>query len=282
MKTGLILEGGAMRGMFTAGVIDVMMENGIKFDGAIGVSAGAAFGCNYKSNQPGRVIRYNKKYCRDKRYCSIRSLIKTGDMYGADFCYHEMPEKLDIFDCDTFRQSPMEFYAVCTDLVSGKPVYKRLENADYADMEWLRASASMPLASRIVELDGYCLLDGGISDSIPLKYFESIGYDRNIVVLTQPRGYVKGKNKLMLPLKISLKKYPAVIKALADRHIMYNETIKYIEQKEKSGEILVIRPEKALEIGRTEHNPDKLERVYQTGRLAAEKVLGDIITFLNK
>ena len=282
MKTGLILEGGAMRGMFTAGVIDVMMENGIKFDGAIGVSAGAAFGCNYKSNQPGRVIRYNKKYCRDKRYCSIRSLIKTGDMYGADFCYHEMPEKLDIFDCDTFRQSPMEFYTVCTDIVSGKPVYKRLENADYADMEWLRASASMPLASRIVELDGYCLLDGGISDSIPLKYFESIGYDRNIVVLTQPHGYVKGKNKLMLPLKISLKKYPAVIKALADRHIMYNETIKYIEQKEKSGEILVIRPEKALEIGRTEHNPDKLERVYQTGRLAAEKVLGDIITFLNK
>lgn len=282
MKTGLILEGGAMRGMFTAGVIDVMMENGIKFDGAIGVSAGAAFGCNYKSNQPGRVIRYNKKYCRDKRYCSIRSLIKTGDMYGADFCYHEMPEKLDIFDCDTFRQSPMEFYAVCTDIVSGKPVYKRLENADYADMEWLRASASMPLASRIVELDGYCLLDGGISDSIPLKYFESIGYDRNIVVLTQPRGYVKGKNKLMLPLKISLKKYPAVIKALADRHIMYNETIKYIEQKEKSGEILVIRPEKALEIGRTEHNPEKLERVYRTGRLAAEKVLGDIITFLNK
>ena len=282
MKTGLILEGGAMRGMFTAGVIDVMMENGIKFDGAIGVSAGAAFGCNYKSNQPGRVIRYNKKYCRDKRYCSIRSLIKTGDMYGADFCYHEMPEKLDIFDCDTFRQSPMEFYAVCTDIVSGKPVYKRLENADYADMEWLRASASMPLASRIVELDGYCLLDGGISDSIPLKYFESIGYDRNIVVLTQPRGYVKGKNKLMLPLKISLKKYPAVIKALADRHIMYNETIKYIEQKEKSGEILVIRPEKALEIGRTEHNPDKLERVYQTGRLAAGKALGDIITFLNK
>ena len=282
MKTGLMLEGGAMRGMFTAGVIDVMMENGIKFDGAIGVSAGAAFGCNYKSNQPGRVIRYNKKYCRDKRYCSIRSLIKTGDMYGADFCYHEMPEKLDIFDCDTFRQSPMEFYAVCTDIVSGKPVYKRLENADYADMEWLRASASMPLASRIVELDGYCLLDGGISDSIPLKYFESIGYGRNIVVLTQPRGYVKGKNKLMLPLKFSLKKYPAVIKALADRHIMYNETIKYIEQKEKSGEILVIRPEKALEIGRTEHNPDKLERVYQTGRLAAEKVLGDIITFLNK
>ncbi len=280
MKTGLILEGGAMRGMFTAGVIDVMMENGVKFDGAIGVSAGAAFGCNYKSDQPGRVIRYNKKYCRDKRYCSIRSLIKTGDMYGADFCYHEMPEKLDIFDCDTFRKNPMEFYAVCTDITSGNPVYKRLDNADYADMEWLRASASMPLASRIVELDGYKLLDGGISDSIPLKYFESIGYDRNIVVLTQPRGYVKGKNRLMLPIKISLKKYPAVIKALADRHIMYNETIKYIEQKEKSGEILVIRPESALEIGRTEHNPDKLERVYQTGRLAAKKMLDSIKSFL--
>lgn len=282
MKTGLILEGGAMRGMFTAGVIDVMLENGIKFDGAIGVSAGAAFGCNYKSNQPGRVIRYNKKYCREKRYCSIRSLIKTGDMYGADFCYHEMPEKLDIFDCETFRQNPMEFYAVCTDIVTGKPVYKRLENADYNDMEWLRASASMPLASRIVELEGYRLLDGGISDSIPVKYFESIGYDRNIVVLTQPCGYIKRKNKLMLPLKIALKKYPAVIKALADRHIMYNETIKYIVQKEQSGEILVIRPEKALEIGRTEHSPDKLQTIYQAGRFTAEKALNDIKRFLKE
>ena len=189
MKKGLILEGGAMRGMFTAGVIDVMMENGIEFDGAIGVSAGAAFGCNYKSRQIGRAIRYNMRFCNDPRYCGLRTLLKTGDLYSKDFCYKEVPLKHDIFDFETFRNNPMEFYVVCTDVETGKPVYKKCDNFDNNNFEWIRASASMPIVSNIVEIDGTKLLDGGVADSIPIRYFESIGYDKNVVILTQPRGY---------------------------------------------------------------------------------------------
>ena len=172
MKTGLVMEGGAMRGLFTAGVIDVMMENGISFDGAIGVSAGAAFGCNYKSGQPGRVLRYNLRFCKDPRFCSVRSLIKTGDMFGADFCYREIPYEHDLFDYKAYAESPMEFHVVCTDVDTGEAVYKKCDALDGEQMEWLRASASLPLAARIVEIDGKGYLDGGIADSVPLKYFE--------------------------------------------------------------------------------------------------------------
>ena len=191
MKTGLILEGGAMRGMFTAGVMDVLMENGVTFDGAVGTSAGAAFGCNYKSHQIGRVIRYNTRYCKDKRFCSISSLIKSGDIYNADFCYGDIPSKYDIFDFDTYKNDPMEFYSVCTDIETGKAVYHKYTGDEDSGFDWIRASASMPLVSKIVEIDGKKLLDGGMADSIPLKFFESIGYDRNVVVLTQPADYRK-------------------------------------------------------------------------------------------
>lgn len=280
MKTGLVMEGGAMRGLFTAGVIDVFMENGIEFDGAIGVSAGAAFGCNYKSKQIGRVLRYNTNYCKDKRYCSLKSLITTGNLYGAEFCYHELPDKLDLFDYDTFNNNPMEFYLVCTDVLTGKPVYRKCERADYDCLEWMRASASMPLASKIVEIDGYKLLDGGVSDSVPIRYFESIGYDRNIVILTQPKNYVKKKNSLIPIMKIALRKYPELIKALKNRHEMYNDTIKYICEKEGKGEILVIRPDGDLPVGRTESDPEKLKKTYEMGRKEAEKQLENIKRFL--
>ena len=197
MKTGLIMEGGAMRGMFTAGVIDVLMEAGVSFDGAIGVSAGAVFGCNYKSRQIGRVIRYNKAYCQDPRYVSFRSLLKTGDIYGEQFCYHELPDRLDPFDVKTYAQNPMNFYVVCTDADTGKAVYHNCLKGDAEDIQWMRASASMPALSRFVKLDSYSLSDGGTADSIPVRFFESIGYDRNVVILTQPEGYVKKPNQLL-------------------------------------------------------------------------------------
>ena len=280
MKTGIIMEGGAMRGMFTAGVIDVLMENNITFDGAIGVSAGAAFGSNLKSGQIGRAIRYNLKYCNDKRYCSLRSLILTGNYYGADFCYHELPDKLDVFDTEAFDNNPMEFYAVCTDVFTGKPVYKKCEKANYELYEWIRASASLPLAARIVEVGGMKLLDGGISDSVPIKFFESIGYDRNVVVLTQPKYYVKKSTSLMSFMRLILRKYPNMVKALENRHNMYNETIKYICEKEEKGEVFVIRPEDFLPIKRTEHTPDKLQAVYDIGREVTLKRLDELKKFL--
>lgn len=282
MKSGLVLEGGAMRGLFSAGVCDVMMEHHVKFDGMIGVSAGAAFGCNYKSHQPGRVLRYNLKYCNDPRYCSLRSLLKTGDLFGADFCYHEMPERLDIFDVKTFEASPMEFYVVCSDVETGKPVYHRCDKVTYDMLEWMRASASLPLVSRIVEVDGYKLLDGGICDSIPLRQFETMGYDRNVVVLTQSKGYQKEPNKMVPLLRTVLKKYPRIIEAIARRHEMYNETLAYIEGREADGDVFVLRPEGKLPIKRVEHDPKVLQEVYDRGRAVSAKALPALMDFLKK
>ena len=193
MKTGLVLEGGAMRGMFTAGVLDVLMEHGITVDGAIGVSAGAVFGCNYKSHQIGRPIRYSTEYCKDKRYASFGNLLRTGNLYSEQFCYHTVPEKLDPFDAKTFREDPMDFFLVCTDVRTGDPIYHKCRTGDAEDIQWMQASSSMPLAAKIVKIGHYQLLDGGIADSIPVRFFESIGYKRNLIVLTQPKGFVKKK-----------------------------------------------------------------------------------------
>ena len=195
MKTGLVLEGGAMRGMFTAGVLDVLMEHNIQLDGAIGVSAGAVFGCNYKSHQIGRTIRYNTEYCTDKRYASFGNLLRTGNLYSEQFCYHTVPEKLDPFDTKAFRENPMDFFVVCTDVRTGEPIYHKCRTGDAEDIRWMQASASMPLAAKIVKI-GHCqLLDGGVADSIPVRFFESIGYKRNLIILTQPKGFVKRKTR---------------------------------------------------------------------------------------
>ncbi len=269
-----------MRGMYTAGVIDVFMENGITFDGAIGVSAGAVFGCNYKSGQPGRVIRYNKKYCNDKRYAGLRSLIKTGNLYNVEFAYELIPTKLDPFDEETYENSPMEFYVVATDVVTGKAVYHKCETGIKKDLEFMRASASMPLASKIVEIDGYKLSDGGTADSIPIKYFESIGYDRNVVILTQPKGFIKKKNKYLPILRRAFKNYPEFIKTLENRHENYNETTAYIEKREKDGSTFVIRPSKPLNIGARQKDARELERVYQIGRKDALRVVDEVKRFL--
>ena len=280
MKKGLVLEGGAMRGMFTAGILDVFLENNIDFDGMIGVSAGATFGCNFKSKQHGRTIRYNLKYCNDKRYWSLRSLIKTGNLFGVDFCYHELPEKLDIFDKRAYNENPMEFYLVCTDIETGKPVYKQFNKMDETYLDCVRASASLPLAATIVEIDGYKLLDGGITDSIPLEYFNSIGYEKNIVVLTQPRDYIKEKNKAMPIIKRSFKKFPKLIEAVANRHIMYNNEREYIFKSEQNGNTLVLCPPENLPVNHTEKDPAVLQEVYDIGRKTALLRLDEIKAFL--
>lgn len=279
MKRGLVLEGGAMRGLFTAGIIDVMMEHGVEPDGLIGVSAGAAFGCNYKSRQPGRAVRYNKRFAKDKRYCSWQSWWKTGDLYNAEFGYHVIPKQYDIFDNEAFEQNPMAFYVVCTDVETGKAVYKQLIECTPLTYDWIRASASMPLASKVVELEGMKVLDGGVADSIPLEYFESIGYEKNVVILTQPDGYVKEHNKLMPLMRIALRKYPKMIEAMDKRHLMYNKQLVYVYEAEKAGRALVIRPEKPLPIGHISHNPEEMQHIYTIGRAAGEKHIEAICRF---
>ena len=272
MKHGLVLEGGAMRGLFTAGVLDVMMEDGVSYDGIIGVSAGAVFGCNYKSHQPGRVLRYNLRFCR--------SWVRTGDLYGADFCYRAIPDELDPFDRETYAADSTEFTVVCTDADTGRAVYQSCPNGDEYDLLWMRASASMPLASRVVEIDGYRLLDGGAADSIPVRKAREMGYGRCVVVLTQPLGYVKEPNRLLPVMGLALKKYPRLVEAMARRHDNYNETVAWLRQEEREGRVFVIRPEAALPMRRTEHDPEKLRLAYDQGRAVMEKRLAALKDFL--
>ena len=280
MKKGLILEGGAMRGLFTAGIIDVMMEHDVWPDGLVGVSAGAAFGCNYKSRQPGRAIRYNKRFARDSRYSGLRSLLTTGDYFNAAFGYHVIPRQYDVFDNEAFSQNPMEFVAVCTDVETGLPIYKRLTEATDTTYDYIRASASMPLCSKVVCLEGHKLLDGGVSDSIPLEWAEHNGYERNVVILTQPLGYRKTHTRLMPLMRIGLRRYPRMIEAMDSRYQMYNRQLDYVGQAEREGRCLVIRPDAKLPIGHVCHNPEQMEHVYQIGREMGERKMNEIKRYL--
>ena len=280
MKYGLVLEGGALRGLFSAGVMDIMMEHGIEFDGVVGVSAGAAFGCNYISRQPGRAIRYNKRFAKDWRYCSWRSWLKTGDLFGAEYAYHIVPTQYDIFDNETYDQNPTEFHVVCTDVETGKAFYKHCDFSGDRLFDYIRASASMPVVSKVVELDGNKLLDGGVADSIPLAYFEGLGFERNIVILTQPLGYQKKHNRLMPIMRIGLRKYPNMVRALDERHIMYNKQLEYVSLREQAGAALVIRPDAPIPIGHTSHNPDNMQAVYDMGRKKGEQMLPEIQRFM--
>lgn len=281
-RRGLVLEGGAMRGLFSCGVTDVFLEEGIAFDGMIGVSAGAVFGCNFKSKQAGRALRYNQQFCRDWRYCSWRSFLLTGNLFGEQLCYHDIPERLDPFDNEAFQANPMAFYVAATDADTGEAVYHQCLSGQGEDLEWMRASASMPLVSRVVEVGGYHLLDGGVADSIPLKFFQGLGYDRNVVILTQPRGYLKGPNPLVPLAKGMLHGYPKVVEAMAHRHEKYNETTAYIEAMEQAGQVFAIRPPKALGIGHIERDPQELARVYHLGRETARGALEAMRVFLNE
>ena len=279
MKKGLVLEGGAMRGLWTAGVTDVMMEHDVWPDGLIGVSAGAAFGCNYKSRQIGRAIRYNMRFAKDSRYSGVKSLLTSGDYFNARFDYHVVPYEYDVFDIQTFAENPMEFIAVCTDVETGEAVYHTMDHVDYDELEWLRASASMPLASKVVEVQGRKLLDGGVADSRPLQYFESIGYKRNVVILTQPLGYKKEHNRLMPLMRLALHKYPQFLRALDERHQMYNYQLEYVASAERLGRCLVIRPEEKIPIGHLSHDPEQMRHVYELGRKAGKNHIERIKAF---
>ena len=279
MKKGLVLEGGAMRGLWTAGVTDVMMEHDVWPDALIGVSAGAAFGCNYKSRQIGRAIRYNTRFAHDSRYSGMKSLITSGDYFNAQFGYHVGPYEYDIFDTSAFEQNPMTFTVVCTDVETGQAVYHPMDHVDYDELEWLRASASMPLASKVVHVGGRKLLDGGVSDSIPLEYFERQGIRRNVVILTQPLGYKKSHLRLMPLMRLALRKYPHFLRALDQRHLMSNRQLEYVAEAERQGRCLVIRPDEKIPIGHISHDTAQMRLVYEMGRKTGEQYIDRIIAF---
>lgn len=279
-RTGLVMEGGAMRGMFTCGVIDVFMENGIDFDGAVGVSAGAVFGCNLKSRQIGRPIRYNKKYCEDERMGSMKSFLKTGDIYDVEFAYHELPYVLDPFDTETFVNNPMDFWVVATNAETGKAEYHLCTDGGEEDIEWFRASASIPILSRIVEIGDLKLVDGGTADPVPIRFMMDQGYKKIVTILTQPADYVKKKNKVVPIAKVVLRKYPKLIRLLEKRHIRYNRLYDFLDWCDEKGKTLIIRPSESLGVGSMENDPEVLERVYQTGRRVATEKLDEVRKYL--
>ena len=277
---GLALEGGGYRGMYTAGVLDVWMEHGLTCDHMVGVSAGAAFGYNFKSRQIGRAIRYNKAYCANKRYASVTSWLRTGDMFNAEFAYHEVPIERDPIDLEAYRACPMRFTCVCTDLKSGQAVYHDLPYGDEHDIEWIRASSAIPVATRPVAIEGHKYLDGGVADSIPSAWLFAQGYDRNVVVLTQPAGFVKQPNSVMPMLRRVYRHYPEFVAALEHRHEVYNATLDDLARREAAGEIFVVRPSESVKVPSLCREPEELERIYQIGRRDAEATLPALEAYL--
>lgn len=280
MKTGLLLEGGAMRGLFTAGVLDAFMEEGLRFDCTVGVSAGAAFGCNLKSQQTGRVLRYNTAYCRDSRYCSVKNLLTTGDLYGADFCYRALPDELDPFDYDAYRAHPMDFYCVCTDADTGEAVYKTVNNLTPDEFQYLRASASMPLVSRPVCVDGRRLLDGGIADSLPIDFLCSLGCNKNVAVLTRPLGYRKEPLRCAPLFRLALAKAKGAADGLLSRHTLYNRALDTLQKMEEEQRVFLLRPPKAIEVSTIERDPCRLKAAWQMGYDTAKNQMESLKNYL--
>ena len=269
-KIGLVLEGGGMRGIYTAGVLDVFLDRGIAFDGVIGVSAGAIHGASYLSAQKGRGLRYTEKYCSDPRFMSFRSLLTTGNIVGEDFCYRRIPQELEPYDFAAFRSCGVPLYAGVTNLLTGEAEYIRIEDMlEQADV--LRASSSLPFVSKNVFLGDTPYLDGCCADSIPVEGFMDMGYGRCVVVLTKPQGYVcKPQSRFMT--EMYYKKYPAFRKALLERHNTYNRTISRIEELERQGRVFVIRPSQPTAAGKIEHDPEKIRQTHALGVSDGERL----------
>ena len=259
-----------MRGMFTAGVMDVMMENGVDFDGVIGVSAGALHSCSFVAGQQGRSIRYYKKYSHDPRFFSFKTWLKTGNIVDTTFCYHDIHRTLDPFDNETFMASRAKFYVTCSNVETGKAEYLHISDLFSDQIDLLRASASLPYFSRIVEYGGMKLLDGGCIDPIPIRAFESMGYTKNILVLTQPREHRK-KDRDSILARWLYRRYPKFCEAFENCPPTYEETLKYIDEQEQKGNLFVIRPESRIDISRLTRDPKKIAYGYELGRQDALK-----------
>ena len=281
-KKGLVLEGGGLRGLFTAGVLDCLMEEGILFDGMVGVSAGAVFGCNLKSGQKGRVLRYNTRYCRDRRYCSLYSLITTGSLFGTEFCYRLLPEELDPFDWKRYEENPMEFFAACTDVETGEATFFSCEGEKDRVMDIFRAGASMPLVSKPVTIDGRRYLDGGIADSIPLAFLEGRGYEKNLVILTRPLDYEKSRGKGGVIMDLVYGKNSGISRAMARRHEMYNAEKNYVLKRAEEKKAFLIAPPKPLPVSRVEKDPKKLYLAWEEGQKAARNALAELKEFFKE
>jgi len=275
----LVLEGGGMRGIFTAGVLDAFLENEIEFKRIFGVSAGACHACSFLSGQKKRAYNVSVDYLDNKRYCSFYSLITTGDLFGAKFVYDEIPNKLNLYDYDAFNNNKTEFYATVTNCETGEAEYIKINDMKNGII-YVRASSSLPLLARIVKVDGKKYLDGGISDSIPVKHSLSTGSGKAVVVLTQHKEYRKEPSSAVKFVKLKYFRYPKFTEQMKNRHLNYNNTLEYIDNQEALGNLFVIRPPEPLKIGRIEKNKEVLTEVYNIGYNEALRVMNDLKQFL--
>ena len=281
IEAGLVVEGGGMRGVYTAGVLDYFMEKNLYFDDCYGVSAGACHISSYVSKQIGRSIKVTLDYINDKRYCSVNSLIKTGDMFGVEMLYDLIPNKLELYDYDTFNKFKGNFYSVVTNCKTGKAEYIKIKDMK-KDIIAVRASSSLPLLSRIVEINGKEYLDGGITDSIPIKKSIKDGHKKNVVILTRDKTYRKSKPKFLSFFKLKYKKYPNLVKAIENRYKIYNETLDFLEEEKAKNKVFIIQPKLPVKISRIEKDKDKLKELYNQGYEDAKEIYEDLMKFLEE
>lgn len=278
LHTSIVLEGGGIRGIYTSGVLDCFLDEGIQTEALFGVSAGIVNGINYVSGQKGRSLKVNTKYIKDKRYLSLYSLLTTGNIFGVDFCYNILPNKLLPYDYEAFKKSNIKCFATVSNLITGQAEYKLCRDM-HKDLEYVRASASLPLLSEIVRIDGSPYLDGGICDSIPLAASIHHGYQKNIVILTRPYGYKKTPSHMIPAVAYTYKNYPKFVQAYKARHIHYNHTLEFIERQEEKGKVFVIRPSRLLKIGRLEKKTERIFAMYQLGYQDAKKSIPKLKKF---
>ncbi len=281
-STSLILEGGGMRGIYSAGVLDLLLDKGIDIKYCIGVSAGACNCVSYISKQKKRNYRVNINYIDDKRYLSVRNLIKTGSAFGMDMLFNLIPNKLEPFDHDTFINSGTKFLVGVTNCETGLPEFYEIKDFNKDGYESLKASISLPLVARVIEYDNKKLMDGGIAAPIPIQKAIEDGIKKHVVILTQHKGYRKSKTKIMPIIKRKYKNHTGLINAMENRFKIYNDTLDLLDKLEEEGKCFVIRPTAPLEVSRFEKDKNKLEEIYNRGYEDAKALCEDLIKFLNK
>lgn len=278
-QAGLVLEGGGLKGVYTAGVLDFFLDKGIEFSSCYGVSAGACSLCSFLSGQRGRAYHVSVDYLEDKNYCSLYSLLKTGDLFGADMCYRKIPEELYPYDYESYGKYQGTFYSVVTNIESGQPEYIPIKDMK-KEIDAVRASASLPLVSRNVSFRGKLYLDGGISDAIPLRQSIKDGNHKNVVIMTKEIGYRRKPSSMTSLIRLRYKKYPKVYELMKNRHIAYNETLDFIKEQVKEGSTFLIQPKKASGVGRIEKDRTKLKALYEEGYQEAKECYEDLVKFL--
>ena len=281
-NAGLVLEGGAMRGVYTAGVLDAFLDNDISFASVYGVSAGACHGASFVSGQRGRAFRVNVDYLDRKEYCSFSNLLKTGNLFGPEMLFDTIPNKLDVYDYAAFEEFAGKYFVVITNLETGDAEYIQMTpEYMHSKMAYMQASSSMPLVARTVDIDGTPYLDGCIADSIPVRRAEADGYQKTVVIRTRPRGYRKGKNQTMPLIRLRYRNYPNFIARCKDRHIRYNETLDYLDKAEASGRTFILAPTADAGVGGVCRDRSKLEALYTIGYKDAEARMEELLAFLD-